>query len=80
MNFDAAFPLPSVITAAGVTLPPPAVTAKTTPTPDFGWVEPSVTSTRMESEKLVPVITLVGSVPSLVTVAAAVMPGPVEPL
>ena len=63
MNFAAAFPLASVITVAGVTLPPPAVTAKATLTPDFGLLEPSVTCTRMESEKLAPATTLVGSVP-----------------
>src|SRR5205823_2658138 len=76
MNFAAAFPLASVITVAGVTLPPPAVTAKATLTPDFG-LEPAVTCTRMESEKLAPATTLVGSVPSLVTVSAPVVLVPV---
>lgn len=65
MNFAAAFPLASVDTVAGVTLPPPAVTAKATLTPDFGLLKPSVTCTRMESEKLAPGTTLVGSVPTL---------------
>jgi hypothetical protein len=74
MNFDAALPLPSVNTAVGVTLPPPAVTANATPTPDIGWFETSVTRTRMESEKLVPAITLVGSVPSFATAGVKLVP------
>jgi hypothetical protein len=78
MNFAAAFPLASVITVAGVTLPPPAVTAKATLTPDLGLLEASVTCTRMESEKLVPATTVAGSVPSLVTLAALVVLVPVE--
>jgi hypothetical protein len=79
MNFAAAFPLTSVITVAGVMLPPPAVTAKATLTPDFGLLEASVTCARMESEKLVPATTVVGSVPTLVTVVAAGILGAVEP-
>jgi hypothetical protein len=78
MNLAAALPLTSVITVAGVTLPPPAVTAKATLTPDVGLLEASVTRTRMESEKLAPAITLVGSVPILVT-AAGGGGVPVEP-
>jgi len=78
MNFAAAFPLASVITVAGVTVPPPAVTANATLTPDLGLFEGSVTSTRMESEKLAPAGTLVGSAPTLDTVAATVIMIPVE--
>jgi len=78
MNFAAAFPLASVITVSGVTVPPPAVTVKATLTPDFGLFEASVTSTRMESEKLAPAGTLVGSAPTFDTIAATVTVVPVE--
>src|SRR4029077_17712854 len=71
MNFAAAIPLPSVITVAGATLPPPAVTANATLTPYAGKFEASTTCTRIESEKLAPATTLVGSIPTLVMDAGA---------
>jgi hypothetical protein len=69
MNFAAAIPLTSVITVAGATLPSPAVTANATPTPYAGKLEASITRTRIESEKLAPATTLVGSVPTFVMAA-----------
>lgn len=79
MNFAAAIPLPSVITVAGATLPLPAVTAKATLTPYAGKFEASITRTRIESEKLAPATTLVGSVPTLVMDAGTEILTVVEP-
>jgi hypothetical protein len=69
MNFAAACPLMSVITSVGLTLPPPAVTANAIVNPNTGVFEASVTRTRIESEKLPPATTLVGSNPTLAMTA-----------
>src|SRR4029077_4350063 len=79
MNFAAAIPLMSVITDAGATLPLPAVTAKATLTPNAGRLAASITRTRMESEKLAPATTLVGSVPTLVMDAGTEILTELEP-
>jgi hypothetical protein len=55
------------------------MTAKATVTPYTGKLEASVTRTRIESEKLAPAATLVGSVPTLVMFAGAATVTVAEP-